>query len=79
VRNLEVGAIYKHYKGMRVKVLAEALDSENLEKMVVYIHLEDGFMWVRPKNMFLEKVKFENKIVFRFSKINQKNVIKPSK
>jgi hypothetical protein len=31
-----------HYKGTKAKIIAEALHSETLEPMVIYIHLEDG-------------------------------------
>jgi len=77
MQKLEIGGIYKHYKSTRVKVLAEGFDSENLEPVVIYMHLEDGVIWVRPKKMFLEKVKVGNRKVFRFLKIKQKIIIKP--
>lgn len=31
MKNLEIGAVYKHYKGTRVKVLFEAIESETKE------------------------------------------------
>ncbi|HNW71773.1 MAG TPA: DUF1653 domain-containing protein [Candidatus Paceibacterota bacterium] len=76
---LEIGSIYRHYKGTKVKVLGEALHSETLEPMVIYMHLEDGITWVRPKKMFLEKVKIGKKLVLRFQKIKTKIIIKPKK
>lgn len=78
MKNLEIGAIYKHYKGTKVKVLGEAFHSETQEPMVVYIHLEDGGTWVRPKEMFLKNVVVEGKEVERFEKIDQEILIKPS-
>ena len=79
MKKLEIGAIYKHYKGTKVKVLAEVFHSETQEPMVVYMHLEDGGTWVRPKDMFLENVTFEGKEVERFEKIDQEILIKPNK
>ena len=72
MQKVEVGKIYRHFKGTRVKVLFEVLHSETLEPMVVYIHLENGVIWVRPKKMFLEKVKVGNKMVSRFTKLKNK-------
>jgi hypothetical protein len=79
MKALEIGEIYKHYKGTKVKVLGEATHSETLESLVIYIHLEDGAVWVRPKEMFLENLIYEGKEVERFAKIKQKILIKPSK
>jgi hypothetical protein len=79
MKKLEIGAIYKHYKGTRVKVLGEAIHSETLEPMVVYIHLEDGVVWVRPLKMFLENIIVNGKKIERFKKISQKILIKPNK
>jgi hypothetical protein len=79
MKKIEIEAIYEHYKGTKVKVLGECLHSETLESMVIYIHLEDGATWVRPKKMFLENIKVGNKKVERFKKIKSKILIKPSK
>ncbi|ETB63672.1 TPA: DUF1653 domain-containing protein [Candidatus Nomurabacteria bacterium] len=79
MKKLEIGEIYKHYKGTKVKVLGECLHSETLECMVIYIHLEDGATWVRPKKMFLENIKVGNKKVERFKKIKSRILIKPGK
>lgn len=76
-KKLEIGAIYEHYKGTKVKVLGECLHSESLESMVIYVHLEDGVIWVRSKKMFLEDVKINGKKVERFKKIKSKILIKP--
>ena len=77
--NLEIGSIYKHYKGTKVKVTGECFHSETQEPMVIYIHLEDGVTWVRPKTMFLENVKIKGIEVSRFEKVNQEILIKPNK
>jgi len=79
MKKLEIGAIYKHYKGTKVKVLGECFHSETQEPMVIYIHLEDGVTWVRPKEMFLEHIAVDGREVERFQKIEQEVLIKPSK
>lgn len=79
MKNLEIGGIYKHYKGTKVKVLGECLHSETQEPMIIYIHLEDGSTWVRPREMFMENVIVNGAEMERFEKINQESLIKPSK
>lgn len=79
MKNLEIGAIYKHYKGTKVKVIGEGFHSETEEPMIIYIHLEDGSTWIRPKAMFLENVIVDGVEVERFEKINQEDLIRPSK
>ena len=69
--------IYRHYKNILCRVLGVALHSETLEELVVYEKLEDfngykkGSLWVRPKKMFLEKVKYQGKLVPRFKYIGK--------
>ena len=42
MREIIVGAKYKHFKGTIMEVIGVAKHSETLEEMVVYKHLEDG-------------------------------------
>jgi len=86
MKKIEIGAIYRHYKGTKAKVLIEAIHSETGEILVVYLHLEDGVVWARPKKMFLETIILKgnakgqaSKKVERFKKIKQKILIKTSK
>jgi len=79
MKKLEIGAIYKHYKGTKAKVVGECLHSETMEPMVIYIHLEDGASWVRPKEMFLGNVIVNGIEMERFEKIDSEILIKPSK
>ena len=52
-----VGRIYKHYKGDYYLVEGVATHSETEEKMVIYRMLYgDGQLYVRPYDMFIEKV-----------------------
>lgn len=77
MKSLEIGAIYKHYKGAKVKVLFEAIDSETKEHLVIYIHLEDGVIWSRPKHMFLENIILDGKETERFQKVDGVSAIQP--
>ena len=79
MKNLEIGAIYRHYKGTKVRVLDEAIHSETGEHLVVYIHLEDGIVWARPKLMFLENIILDGKEIERFTKVDSEILIKPTK
>jgi len=69
--------VYRHYKGTKVKVLFEAIQSETKEHLVIYMHLEDGVIWARPKHMFLENIILDGKEIERFEKIEQNVLIKP--
>ncbi len=77
MKSLEIGAVYRHYKGTRVKVLFEAIHSENKEHLVIYMHLEDGVIWARPKQMFLENIVLDGKEIERFKKIDQEILTQP--
>jgi hypothetical protein len=79
MKKLEIGAVYKHYKGTKAKVIGEGFHSETEEPMVIYIHLEDGVTWIRPKEMFLGNAIVNREEVERFQKIDQEVLIKPKK
>ena len=57
---VEIGKVYRHFKGNYYFVENIAYDSETKERMVVYKPLyerEDGRkIWVRPEKMFLEEI-----------------------
>lgn len=58
---------YKHFKGKLYEVIGTAKHSETLEEFVVYKALYgENELWIRPKKMFLETVKVDNKEVPRF-------------
>lgn len=69
MRELKIGGVYRHFKNHDVKVLAEAYDSETLGKMVVYVLLTNGTIWVRPKKMFLSKVTKNGETFDRFVEV----------
>ena len=77
MKNLEIGAVYRHYKGTKVKVLFEAIQSETKEHLVIYMHLEDGVIWAIPKHMFLENIVLDGKEIERFEKIDSEILIQP--
>jgi hypothetical protein len=61
---------YRHFKGKDYEVLGVARHSETQEELVVYRALYGmAGLWVRPKQMFLEKVLHEGRAVPRFEKI----------
>lgn len=65
--------IYRHYKGNKYLVLANAKHSETLDRLVVYISLyenDESQVWVRPAKMFAEKVDWQGKRQPRFTKLS---------
>ena len=82
---VKVGEIYKHHKGSFVKVVALFKHTETLEDMIAYIHVNNTFVfftdpnlffatdhtvWVRPANMWFDKVK--NGTTTRFTRVEFK-------
>lgn len=66
--------VYRHYKGNTYQVIGIAKHSETEEDLVVYRALYGAFgLWVRPLDMFCEKVEIGGKIVPRFELIAQEN------
>ena len=67
---------YRHYKsGNLYEVIGIARHSETHEEMIIYralyrcSHFGDDQVWVRPKQMFLEHLEYNGKIVPRFMRI----------
>ena len=57
MQTIQIGRIYRHFKGDYYLVEAVARDSETNADMVIYRKLYgDGGLWVRPLYMFLGKV-----------------------
>ncbi len=63
--------LYRHYKGNMYEVYMTAQHSETEEWMVVYkaLYGKQG-MWVRPYEMFIEKVEVNGEMVERFKKVS---------
>lgn len=75
MRSLKIKGVYKHYKGDLYIVEDIAYNSETLEKIVLYRALyEDGKLWARPYDMFLEEVnKNGQKYRFELQRIKSKH------
>lgn len=57
MQKLQIKRVYRHFKGDYYLVEDVARHSETGEELVVYRKLYgDGSLWVRPLDMFLEKV-----------------------
>lgn len=54
--DLTPGVLLLHYKGTRMRVLHQARDTNDGGVVVVYVHLEDGVLWVRPRSEFSDRV-----------------------
>ena len=67
---------YRHFKGGKYKVLAIGQDSETLAPVVVYQALYgEGKVWVRPYDMFFEKVQRDGKEFDRFTEISEEEAL----
>jgi len=61
---------YRHYKRGIYEIVCEArLESDPKAIMVVY-KAEDGSIWTRPRDVFVELVEHEGKTLRRFAPIN---------
>ena len=86
MEHVEIGQVYRHFKGNYYFVDNVAYDSETQERMVVYkplYHREDGrSIWVRPEKMFLSEIPERSDNITgqktRFALVNdiQKNYLK---
>jgi hypothetical protein len=78
IENIKIGNVYQHYKGNLYKIIAIAKNSEDPEQtFVVYQGLYDcpkfgnNPVWVRPIEMFAEKVVIDSKETPRFKMISK--------
>ena len=58
MKEVQIGKVYRHFKGNYYFVENVALDSETQERIVVYKPIydrEDSKIWVRNEKMFLEE------------------------
>ena len=55
-RKVEIGKIYRHFKGHTVKVLYISQDTEAPGQFYVVYECEDGAIWSRPYGMFVSEV-----------------------
>lgn len=70
---VKIGKIYKHFKGMQIKIIALGKHTETLEELVIYEELDTHEIWVRPLSMFSSKVDHEKypdvKQEYRFEEV----------
>ena len=69
MHQIEIGKIYKHYKGNLYKVIALAKHSETLEDIVVYSSLDGDKVWARPAYMWNDTV--DSKDTKRFTLVDE--------
>ena len=67
---IETGT-YQHYKGNKYEVIGIALDSENVQPLVIYKPLYESkvSLWARPYDMFMSTVLINGIDTARFKKI----------
>jgi predicted GNAT family acetyltransferase len=64
---------FRHYKDKPYRYLGVVRHSETLEEMALYECLYEnklGTMWVRPKDMFFEKIELQGELKDRFAPVN---------
>lgn len=64
MKHVEIGKVYRHFKGNYYFVENVGLDSETKERLVIYKRLYDSEgskIWVRREAMFLEEIDKERK------------------
>ena len=67
--------VYQHYKGAKYEVLGISQHSETEEYLVVYRALYGDFgLWVRPLEMFSEKVLLEGAFIPRFKLLEEYSI-----
>ena len=71
MENIEIGAIYRHFKGNEYIVIAIGKNTETEEEMVVYSPIDDmSKVWIRPIKMWNEIIDQENN-TRRFEKVEK--------
>ena len=59
--------IYQHYQGNLYQVIGVGRHCETLEEMVIYQALTNDYgIWVRPRQLFEEKVNYQGQEYPRF-------------
>lgn len=59
---------YRHYKGKTYNVLGRAEHTETNVTLVIYLD-EEGRVWARPYDMFMEEVEVNGEMVARFKRV----------
>lgn len=71
MNEINIGDVFRHFKGNVYKVIALARDCEDLSEVVVYQNVDKLDTWVRPLDNFLETVTRDGKTFKRFEKIDE--------
>ncbi len=71
MNEINIGDVFRHFKGNVYKVIALARDCEDLSEVVVYQNVDKLDTWVRPLDNFLETVTRDGKSFKRFEKIDE--------
>ncbi len=67
-----IGGLYQHYKGKQYKVIGIANHSETLDPFVVYkACYGNEALWIRPYDMFCEKVMVDGNKIERFKYLGE--------
>ena len=73
-RQIEVGKLYRHFKGHIVNVICIAKHTETEENLVIYKHQGSGEIWARPYDMFnsfVDKEKYPDVLqLYRFESVD---------
>lgn len=62
--------VYRHYKGGIYNVIGMGKHTETQEEVVIY-EGTDNKLWVRPLNMFMEKIEVNGQMVPRFQRLGE--------
>lgn len=75
----EIGKTYKHYKGGLYSVITMATHTETNEPMVVYKSLLFGSIYVRPLEMWFDKVDYvtqsETGVITNYNQVDRFKLI----
>ena len=70
MEEIEVGEIWRHYKGGRYIIIGLGVHTETEETMVIYSPVDDrNKVWIRPISMWFNVIDKENNII-RFKREN---------
>lgn len=76
MKNNKLYGKYRHYKGKYYDVLGEARDVDTQESYVIYRQdYGDKHWWIRPQNMFLDKINNNYVEICRFYKVKDETNI----
>lgn len=72
IPKIELG-VYRHYKGNHYDVLGIGLNTEDHTPLVIYKPIGESKIpfWVRPYDMFIEKVTVDGKVMPRFKRLDE--------